>query len=289
MSETSPGANFTNTNSGWTVGSTAAGNDSAADANTLATTFVAVNTHPDGSINTGSLVGDCWRSAVPLTGTFATGNWTFQGSVIRAAGGAGGAGKCKFRLHTAASQDGSSATQITTGQLAGNIVTLSTISQTDSIYTGSITTFNVSNEYLFIEVGWEITTAASGHGVGTAGVLWRLGDTASQIITSDFTTTAGQSDTLEAGTMASVSSGAGQIAWTSPELGSTEDTSFAVYSSTASVFDEESENLRATNFGFAIPTGATIDSIVADINRKSDTSGGINTQSVLHSPDQSRS
>jgi hypothetical protein len=53
----------------------------------------------------------------------------------------------------------------------------------------------------------------------------------------------------------------GTVAWTSPNSAKTEGTSFTYVIISLGVF---SHYLKATNFGFTIPTGATINGIVAE-------------------------
>ena len=63
--------------------------------------------------------------------------------------------------------------------------------------------------------------------------------------------------------------GAGSVAWTSPtNITSSDDSwAYAVVGPSGSPFSTTSQYLFATNFGFAIPTGATIDGIEVSIER----------------------
>jgi hypothetical protein len=78
--------------------------------------------------------------------------------------------------------------------------------------------------------------------------------------------------------MASVAPG---IAWISPDNAFSSDDVYAGYISTTSVTEETSEYLRATNFGFAIPSNATITGIKVAVERKTDTANGIIDYSIL--------
>jgi hypothetical protein len=66
------------------------------------------------------------------------------------------------------------------------------------------------------------------------------------------------------GTFASDNSLGGTVAWVLPGRAVTSDDSYT----TSVVADAESEMLKVTNFGFAIPTGATINGIVVEIEKK---------------------
>lgn len=59
-------------------------------------------------------------------------------------------------------------------------------------------------------------------------------------------------------------SGVGTLAWTNPDRVVASDDSKANASSTANI---TTHYLKATNFGFSIPTGATIDGVTVEIER----------------------
>lgn len=186
MSETSPGADATTSpNYGWIVGTTAAGNYSKADSNVerTASTFATSPIEPDGSID--SSIGDCWRSLNTYNGTFDAGNWEFYMAVIAVTGGGAMDGNAGFRLFRSANADGTGATEITAGRLEGGTVTnLTTTQQVSSHTTTSIASFTVTNEYIFIQVGWEITGAGS---MTNHDCIHRIGTTASRVISTNFT------------------------------------------------------------------------------------------------------
>ena len=56
----------------------------------------------------------------------------------------------------------------------------------------------------------------------------------------------------------------GTVAWTNPMNATTSDNVYATISCPTGI----SHYLKATNFGFSIPTGATINGIVVEIERK---------------------
>jgi len=60
----------------------------------------------------------------------------------------------------------------------------------------------------------------------------------------------------------------GDIVWDTPTNAQTSDNAYAQAIFTA-VLDQSSENLHATNFGFLVPAGSTIDGIIAEVERKS--------------------
>lgn len=188
MSETSPGSDATASPVvGWVVGTTGAGNYSSFDAGTEAAngTFSAT-IQPDTSINTGANAGDCLRSTNTYSGTFANANWTFHFTCIAVTVGGAQDGNVGIRIWRSANADGSGATQLTAARLEGGAVTnLATSAQQTSTVTFSPgATITLTNEYLFVQIGWEITGAG---GMSTSDVDMRIGTTATRLITSDFT------------------------------------------------------------------------------------------------------
>lgn len=281
ITEISQGANATiSPNYGWTVGTTAAGNYASADTQTMvpAISFGAT-AQPDGSIVTTQSAGDSWRSPVPLTGSFDAGTWTFQGSVIGNLV-VGAAGRCRFRLFRSSNSDGSSATEITSGVVVGSTIGVNSLGQTDSIGTVSLSAFSLTNEYLFVQIGWEITTAASGHGAALTSVRFRSGNTASQVITTNFVQLATQTPCIDNPTTI-VTVTDFNVAWSGPENAGQADGNVAQYISTIGFLDENSEYIRATQFGFSVPSNATILGIKAEFDRSVDTPSGVGDYSVL--------
>lgn len=275
LSETSLGSNQTTSpNYGWTVGIIAPTQYAAADAQTEIGGFSV--TEPSSGIVTTAGAGNCWRTSVPLTGTFDTGTWQIDGAAIAVSVGAGQDGRIKVRVFRSVNLDGSSATELTTASQTGSTITnLTTFAQQTSTASFSIDTFSVSNEYIFIQMIWEITGAASGHGASIADIIFRVGPTASLVISANFTTTSAQTDVFEPVTVVSTSTNAFQIAWANPTDAVGADGEFAAYNSTVLAVDEESENLDATDFAWSVPTTATIDGIKVEYDRYSDTASGI--------------
>lgn len=184
MSETSPGADATSSpNVGWTVSTTAPTVYAEFDAGTkaAAATFSAT-ARPDGSINTS--IGDCLRTTNTYNGSFASANWTINGMVIGVTNSGAQDGRLRYRLFRSTNADGSGATEITAGaQLGATITNLSTSQQNSSV-TFNPGAFSLTNEYLFIQIGWEITGAG---GMSTTDVVMRVGTTATRVVSSNFT------------------------------------------------------------------------------------------------------
>lgn len=182
MSTTSPGANATSSPAvGWTVGTTAPTVYSEFDGGTKqASGTFSATVRPDGSINT---AGDCLRSTSTLTGTFSSANWTITFSVIGVTQSGAQDGRARFRLFRSANADGSSAAEITAGVQIGSTITNLSTTQQDSAVTFNPGSFSLTNEYLFVQVGWEITGAG---GMSTTDVVMRIGSTATRVVTSNF-------------------------------------------------------------------------------------------------------
>lgn len=71
----------------------------------------------------------------------------------------------------------------------------------------------------------------------------------------------------------------GDVNWTNPGNAAASDNSYATVD--VKNADSDSSYLQATNFGFAIPTGATIDGIVVEIERSKSGSGTIRDSDVM--------
>ena len=187
IDETSPGADAnSNPLTGWTVAKTAAGNYAKMDSGVeqAATTFATTPIEPDGSIDT--TVGDCLRTTNTYNGTFDAGNWVFRAKVIAATGGGEQDGNIGVRLFRDTSASGDTATQITAARVEGAVVTnLTTTSAQTSDATFNPGGFTVAGEYIFLQVGWEITGAGNNN---NRDVLFQIGTTATCLISSNFTT-----------------------------------------------------------------------------------------------------
>jgi hypothetical protein len=138
---------------------------------------------PDGTPDTTN--GDCLRSTNTYNGDFASGNWTVNGTFIAVTNGGSQDGNIVFRLLRGANADGSGATEITSGQQSGSAITnLTTSAQQTSSLTFNPGAFTVTNEYIFVQLAWQRTGAG---GMTTSDVDMRIGDTATRVVSSDFT------------------------------------------------------------------------------------------------------
>jgi len=150
------------TTTGWTVDTVAATNYALLDygVERLSTTFSGT-AEPAG--NPDNTLGDCFRSTNVMTGDFATGVWTITVPVIAVTGASGQDGRVRVRLWKSANATGTTPTEITSGAVVGTAVTnLATgAEQTSVATTSSITGFSMTSEYLFVQIAWEITGAAT--------------------------------------------------------------------------------------------------------------------------------
>jgi len=128
--------------------------------------------------------GNAWRTENPLTGVFANTTWTFNLTFRPSVVSVSGRPKVQFWRSTNA--NGSNATFIAS---SGTIASAQTQSVTTTTYTY---TFNqglldrvFNNEYLFVIVEWEITTAGTSN---TSATRWYIPGTAATaaIVTADF-------------------------------------------------------------------------------------------------------
>ncbi len=189
------------TATGWTVGKLSPTVYSLQDYAVKRTTsdFGASALPSSGPDNT---LGDCWRSESTLTGTFASGNWSFAVSLIAATGSTHD-GRIRFRLYKGTDATGSGATQIGTGTSVLSAVTDLDSAAQNTTGTVSVASTVFSGEYLFWQFAWEHT----GAGAKTAGdVLIRVDTTNSKITTTNFATTSivsvgGASETDSGGTV----------------------------------------------------------------------------------------
>src|SRR5215210_3643488 len=137
MSETSPGTDATSA-VGWVVGTQGGPIRSSLDSGTeRASTTFSGTTQPDGSLD--NSLGDALRSTNTYMGTFATGTWTFNFTVIGVTSSGAQDGAVYYRILKGSAADGSNATEITSGSVQGSAVTnLTTTAQTSSAATASI-------------------------------------------------------------------------------------------------------------------------------------------------------
>jgi hypothetical protein len=183
--QAAPAISVTFPGTGWTVGTTAPTKYARMDSRTerAAANFGASaepSSGPDSSI------GDCHRSILPLAGSFAATAWTISVSVKADTSGGTQDGRVRVRVWKSTSISGSGATEITSGAAVGTTVTnLSTTVAQQSVATFSPGVVTLADQYLFIQIAWEITGAGSS---ATDDVLLQLGANSS-VVTPAFTPT----------------------------------------------------------------------------------------------------
>lgn len=113
---------------------------------------------PNNAVETGA--GDCFRIG-PLSGTFPAGNWDFSFAVRADSLGGTQDGRMNVRVWRSVNADGSGATEITAGATALSTVTnLTTSASQNSTGTIALGAVSLTNEYLFIQLAWEVTGVA---------------------------------------------------------------------------------------------------------------------------------
>lgn len=127
-------------------------------------------------IGGGPATNNCWRTESKVNGTFASGQWLINCLLEANNTASAQRGRLRMRVWRSANADGSSATQITTNSPDQALVSTTSgaltkltevtdlVSPTDTsvdmvTITWSPGSLTLSNEYLFFETEWEITTA----------------------------------------------------------------------------------------------------------------------------------
>lgn len=168
------------TSARWSVGTLGASNFGYLLAQGDQTTFGATAI-PNTDVP-GTATGDSFRTDVPISGSFASGNWTIAPRVAGAVSISTLDGRIRMRVFKSANADGSGATELTSGVLIGTTVTdLGSTAQASTI-TWAAPEIVLANEYLFFRTAWEITGAG---GSASDGVRL-IGGGASNIVSTDF-------------------------------------------------------------------------------------------------------
>lgn len=150
-------ATGTTLSTGWTVSTYASGNYSKLDIGVTRakTTFAATAlpiSPPDAAL------GDAFRTADVLTGSFAAGNWSFSVPLISSV--ATGTGALVARVYRSTSIDGSSGlTEITSAAQQFSTYTDSTAGVTTTL-TWAAPAVTLAGEYLFVQFAYRIITAS---------------------------------------------------------------------------------------------------------------------------------
>jgi hypothetical protein len=144
---------------GWTVAGRAVGDFARMSYNTeRGTASFSSTAQPSGGPD--NALGDCFRIG-PLTGSFPAGDWNFSFAVRADSLGGTQDGRMNVRVWKSANADGSSATEITAGATALSTVTnLTTSASQNSTGTVTLGAVSLTNEYLFIQLAWEVTGVA---------------------------------------------------------------------------------------------------------------------------------
>jgi hypothetical protein len=145
--------------------------------------------------NAAPSTSDCWRSVNTYSGTIAAGAWTLA-CIFSSVAGSGVTIAGRFRVWRSANADGSSATEITSGAVEGNAVTVDSGNNISTVTTGSLGSVTLTNEYIFLQIAAHITVA----GAATSDALlsyWTTALGAKNVITPNFapsSTLAGDED-----------------------------------------------------------------------------------------------
>lgn len=171
-----------NSNTGWLVGTTAPTSPGPwrrmVYASGAASGFGAP-LQPSGA----PVTNDCWRSEQPIYGVFQAGDWEIHPSFRGMTQPVTGSGRLNFRLWRSANEDGSSATEITSGVVETDPLSniLTSADQSVALFLG-FPAVTLAGEYLFFQCAWEITGASAS---GVATVRFRVGSN-SYVATPNF-------------------------------------------------------------------------------------------------------
>lgn len=119
--------------------------------------------------------GNSWRTFGTISGTVEPGTWTMQVAVRAVDNASGQRGRIRLRVWKSANSNGTGAVEITSGAQVGT-TTGAITTAADQLSVVTFTTaapVTLNAEYLFFEVEWEITTAATNN---QADLRFRLGD-----------------------------------------------------------------------------------------------------------------
>lgn len=189
------------TATGWQVGATAAGNYAGFRANTeVARTVFSTTVQPNTEGLVTGATGNAFRTLNPLSGVFASGNWTVSASLrSTVAMLAGQTNRLRWRVYSAGNSNGASATEITTsytytpsggGQTSGSVMISNTVAGTANTTTNMVFSLtwaapylHLKDQYLFFVSAMEVV-ATSGTG-NTRNADFRQ-NSSSVVTTADF-------------------------------------------------------------------------------------------------------
>ena len=184
---TAPTDAYFGTPTGWNPGTNAAGQsaimDSLAETQRGSADWSAT-LQPSGAMNAAK--GDAFRTPSAFNGTFANANWTISAALRANTSGYAGRFRLRWRVYKSQNTDGASATELTaavqvTPATTANLV--NTANSTLSVTWSPGSEIVLANEYLFFQLGIEITLAGN---TTTQDVQLRK-NAASAITTPNFT------------------------------------------------------------------------------------------------------
>ena len=132
--------------------------------------------------------GDAWRSESPLLGTFANTSWSFSFGFRTTTATA--VGRPRFQLWKGSNATGSNATRVGSVAIGSSL----TLNATGTTFTSTVTLAAIgtsvafNNEYLFIQMEWEETTAGTANATNVQFYVTGTSATA-QLVTPDFADT----------------------------------------------------------------------------------------------------
>lgn len=142
---------------------------------------------PDGS-GPSLTAGDCWRTELAYSGTFAAGVWTFAYGCRSVNAAFTGRFRLRFLMWKSTNANGSGATQLPAGSIVSPVTTADlsqTVDTARSVTWTPGSSISLANEYLFFQVAAEITVAGSGN---TQDMDFRVGPSYT-LTTPDFSPT----------------------------------------------------------------------------------------------------
>lgn len=172
--------------SGWNTGTTVAGRYGDLTYNTEVGRASLVATEPAGTIISAAAAGNYFRSATPLKGNFAAGNFSIQLMVRSATRAQTGDFLLKWRVWSSTDPTGVlGATQLTTGAVSSTTITasLSTTTPTTTTATWAAPAFSLNNEYLFFTCYLQTVTAGTNNNED----INLVSGTSSRVLTTSFT------------------------------------------------------------------------------------------------------
>jgi hypothetical protein len=131
-------------------------------------------------------LGDAWRTAMPIFGTFANTDWTVVTFWRSNTTAQDFRGRMCYRLWKGSDPTGAGATELTSGTFVSNTTTASVATDTSTTLTATWSpggTITFDGEFLFVQMALEVTTA----GTVTTGSVRLVSAVTAKVTTPDFT------------------------------------------------------------------------------------------------------